>query len=224
MIRYETVSKVFPDGTIALRNVDLEFKEGEFSFVVGSSGAGKTTLINLLIRRYLPSEGEVWFRDYHVSQLPSRYVPVLRREIGMVFQDFKLLPQLTTFENVAFSLEAVGRPRHEVREVVPYVLRLVGLENKMNKLPHQLSSGEAQRVSIARAMVHEPAVLLADEPTGNLDPSSGWGVIELLQQINKWGTTVIMATHDREVVDGLQNRVIRLEEGEVVEDQVGSYD
>ncbi|OQX50812.1 cell division ATP-binding protein FtsE [candidate division CPR3 bacterium 4484_211] len=225
MIRFESVTKVFPGGTKALKEVTLTFKEGEFSFVVGPSGAGKTTLLNLLIRRYVPTEGDVWYQQYHVSRLPGRFIPRLRREIGMIFQDFKLLPQLSVYENVAFSLEAVGRPGQEIKELVPYMLKLVGLEDKMNRFPHQLSSGEAQRVSIARAMVFEPKVLLADEPTGNLDPRGGWEIVELLQQINQWGTTVIMATHDRDIVDSLRHRVVRIEEGVVVEDNaVGSYD
>ncbi|MBU1111018.1 cell division ATP-binding protein FtsE [Patescibacteria group bacterium] len=224
MIRFEQVSKVFPDGTVALRDVDLVFDEKGFIFVVGPSGAGKTTLLNLLIRRYLPTEGSVWYQDRNVGKMPSRYIPGLRREIGMIFQDFKLLPRLTVHENVAFGMEAVGRPHQEVRELVPYILKLVGLEDKMNCYPHQLSSGQAQRVSIARAMVQEPKVLLADEPTGNLDYSTGWEIIQLLQQINQWGTTVIMATHDRDIVNSLRNRVVRIEEGVVVEDNaVGSY-
>lgn len=224
MVRFEDVSKIFTDGTVALREVDLRFKEKEFTFVVGPSGAGKTTLLNLLIHRYLPTQGEVWYQEYNVNRLPSRYIPRLRREIGMVFQDFKLLRRLSVFENVAFGLEAVGRSKQEVRELAPYILKLVGLEDKMYRYPHQLSSGEAQRVSIARAIVQEPRVLLADEPTGNLDYKTGWEIVQLLQQINEWGTTVIMATHDRDIVDSLRNRVVRLEEGVVMEDNtVGSY-
>lgn len=225
MIKFKEVSKVFPDGTAALKDVDLHFDEGEFAFVVGPSGAGKTTLLNLLIRRYLPTAGEVWYRDRNVVQMPARQIPAIRRKIGMVFQDFKLLPRLTVFENVAFGLEAVGRSDYEVKEVVPYMLKQVGLEDKMNRCPHQLSSGEAQRVSIARAMVQEPEVLLADEPTGNLDPESGWNIVQLLQKINHWGTTVIMATHERDIVDSLRNRVIKLGQGEIISDELkGSYD
>ncbi|MBU0708852.1 ATP-binding cassette domain-containing protein [Patescibacteria group bacterium] len=225
MIKYEGVTKVFPDGTVAVRDIDLTFKEGEFAFVVGPSGAGKSTLLNLLIRRYTPTKGDVWYTDYNVGRISAGRVSRLRREIGMVFQDFKLLPRFTVKENIAFGLEAVGRGRQEVRELVPFILKLVGLEDKMNRYPRQLSSGEAQRVSIARAMVHEPKVLLADEPTGNLDSRTGWEIVQLLQQINNWGTTVIMATHDRDVVDSLRNRVVRIEEGMIVEDEkVGSYD
>ncbi len=224
MIRYLKVTKIFPNGARALQEVDLGFSEGEFAFVVGPSGAGKSTLLNLLIRQYRPTSGEVWFRDFNVSRLPGRKIHHLRRQIGMVFQDFKLLSQFNVYENVAFTLEAVGKAQREIRELVPYILELVGLADKMNRRPHQLSSGEAQRVSIARAMVHEPAVLLADEPTGNLDPQTGWQIIELLQKINSWGTTVIVATHNREIVDALNYRVVKLKEGKVVADQVGSYE
>lgn len=224
MIEYVNVSKIFPNGTQALKNINLKINPGEFTFLVGPSGAGKTTLLRFLIREDLPTTGEVWFEDQDVVRLPGRLVPHLRRQVGMVFQDFKLLPRLTVFENVAFALEVAGRRGSEVREVVPYLLEKVGLLEKIRSFPAQLSSGEAQRVVIARALVHEPRVLLADEPTGNLDPTSSWEIIQLLNQINEWGTTVIMATHDSTIVDTLRKRVISIDVGEITrDDPSGSY-
>ncbi|MBM4401796.1 MAG: cell division ATP-binding protein FtsE [Candidatus Cloacimonetes bacterium] len=217
MINYKNVTKIFPNGTEAVRNVNFSIASGEFAFLCGPSGAGKTTLLRFLIREDLPSEGEIWFRDENIVTLPEKFVPELRRNIGMVFQDFKLLPRRTVFENVAFALEVSGKSDLEIAQIVPYILERVGLQNKMTAFPNQLSSGEAQRVAIARALVHEPQVLLADEPTGNLDYENSWQIVELLNQINEWGASVLMATHDTEIVKALKKRVIKIDKGQVVE-------
>jgi len=224
MIRVEDVTKTYDGGTVALRDVTLSIEKGEFVFLVGPSGSGKSTLIRLLLRQELPTHGELWVAGKQINRLPSWKVPLLRRSVGTVFQDFKLLPNKTVFENVAFTLEVIGRPRHVVRSQVPQVLRLVGLSAKADRLPRQLSGGEQQRVSIARAFVNRPLILLADEPTGNLDPATSVGIMRLLDRINRTGTTVVMATHDHAIVDAMRRRVIALERGGVVRDQRrGSY-
>ncbi|TSC92941.1 MAG: cell division ATP-binding protein FtsE [Candidatus Berkelbacteria bacterium Athens1014_28] len=217
MIRYQNVSKVFPNGTEAVSGVNFSIDQGEFAFLCGSSGAGKTTLLRFLIREDVPTDGEIWFNEENIVSLPEKFVPELRRNIGMIFQDFKLLPRRTVFENVAFALEVSGKSDFEIAQIVPYMLQRVGLDNKMEAFPTQLSSGEAQRVAIARALVHEPEVLLADEPTGNLDYENSWQIVELLNQINEWGATVIMATHDTEIVKALKKRVIKIDKGQIVE-------
>lgn len=219
MIRYKDITKIFPNGTKALSNVNLEITHGEFIFLVGPSGAGKTTLLSFLIREDLPTEGEIWFNQENIVKISSRKIPLLRRKVGMVFQDFKLLQKLTIYENVAFALEVSGKSNAEIKEIVPYILTRIGLEAKMNSFPTQLSAGEAQRVSVARALVNEPEVLLADEPTGNLDPTHSWEIIQLLNQINEWGTTVIMATHNTEIVNALKKRVVTINKGQIVKDQ-----
>lgn len=219
MISYRDVSKIYNTKVAALREVNLEVESGEFVFLVGPSGAGKTTLLKLLIREDLPTAGEIWFEDKNVCRLSGAKVPILRREIGMVFQDFKLLPKRTVYENVAFALEVAGRPDAEIAEVVPYLLEQIGLQDLRNSFPHQLSAGEAQRVALARALVHEPKVLLADEPTGNLDYENSWQIVRLLDQVNSWGTTVIMASHDREIVSSLKRRTVKIEKGEIVSDK-----
>jgi cell division transport system ATP-binding protein len=224
MIRLEGVTKVYDGGTVAVRDVTLDIQKGEFVFLVGPSGSGKSTLIRLMLRQELPSDGDIWVSGKHITKLPSWKVPLLRRSVGTVFQDFKLLPNKTVHENVAFALEVIGRPRHVIRQQVPQVLRLVGLAAKADRLPQQLSGGEQQRVSIARAFVNRPLILLADEPTGNLDPATSVGIMRLLDRINRTGTTVVMATHDHAIVDAMKRRVVALERGRVVRDQSrGAY-
>ena len=219
MISFQGITKVYPKGVEALRGVDLEISDGEFLFLVGPSGAGKTTLLKFLIREDLPSSGAIIFKDEDIVSLADGLVPQLRRQIGMVFQDFKLLEKRTVFENVAFALEVLGRNDNDIAQMVPFILQKVGLAEKLDFYPRQLSSGEQQRVAIARALIHEPEVLLADEPTGNLDYENSWQIINLLKQINEWGTTVIMATHDRTIVDSLKKRVVTLERGLIVKDE-----
>jgi len=219
MIRLQGISKVYDGGVVAVKDVSIEVNKGEFVFLVGPSGSGKSTLIRLILREERPTNGDIWVAGKHMSNLPSWKVPYVRRSIGTVFQDFKLLPNKTVFENVGFALEVIGRPRHVVRTQVPQVLKLVGLSAKADRLPLQLSGGEQQRVSIARAFVNRPLILLADEPTGNLDPGTSVGIMRLLDRINRTGTTVVMATHDHAIVDAMRRRVIELERGKVVRDQ-----
>ena len=224
MIRLQDVTKVYDGTTVAVRNVTLEVEKGEFVFLVGPSGSGKSTLVRLMLRQELPTGGDIWVAGKHITKLPSWKVPLLRRSMGTVFQDFKLLQNKTVHENVAFALEVIGRPRHVVRNQVPQVLRLVGLAAKADRLPNQLSGGEQQRVSIARAFVNRPLILLADEPTGNLDPATSVGIMRLLDRINRTGTTVVMATHDHAIVDAMRRRVVALEAGHMVRDQhQGAY-
>jgi cell division transport system ATP-binding protein len=203
----------------ALVDVTLSVAKGEFVFVVGPSGSGKSTLIRLLLREVLPTKGEIYVAGLDVKRMRKWKVPLLRRNIGCVFQDFKLLPNKTAFENVAFALEVIGRPRRVINQVVPEVLSLVGLEDKLNSYPDELSGGEQQRVSIARAFANKPPILLADEPTGNLDPNTSMGIMTLLNRINRSGTTVVVATHDREMVDTMRKRVVALEDGRIIRDQ-----
>jgi cell division transport system ATP-binding protein len=225
MIRLQNVSKVYDNSVVALREVGLEVAKGEFVFLVGPSGSGKSTLLRLIMREDRPDTGEVWVAGKHASALPSWKVPHLRRSIGTVFQDFKLLPNKTVYENVSFALEVTGRSRHVVRNQVPQVLKLVGLSNKADRQPRQLSGGEQQRVSIARAFVNRPLILLADEPTGNLDPATSVGIMRILDRINRTGTTVVMATHDHAIVDAMRRRVVQLEGGRVIRDQrSGAYE
>ena len=203
----------------ALTDVNVEIEQGEFVFLVGHSGSGKSTFIRLLLRELAPTKGQIVVADQDLNKLKSWKVPYLRRNIGCVFQDFKLLPNKTSYENVAFALEVIGRSRHVIRTQAPEVLRLVGLEDKADSYPDELSGGEQQRVSIARAFVNRPPLLLADEPTGNLDPATSLGIMSLLNRINKTGTTVLIATHDREMVDSMRKRVIALENGKIIRDQ-----
>ena len=220
MIRLQHVSKVYPTSTRpALADVDVEIEKGEFVFLVGSSGSGKSTFLRLLLKEDVPSSGKVYVAGKDLSRLSSWKVPALRRSIGTVFQDFRLLPGKTVFQNVAFALEVIGRPRSTVNSVVPEVLDLVGLAGKEQRLPDELSGGEQQRVAIARAFVNRPMILLADEPTGNLDPSTSVGIMKLLDRINRTGTTVVMATHDAAIVDSMRRRVVELSLGRVVRDQ-----
>jgi len=220
MISMRGVSKIYvPNKPPALDDCTVEIEQGEFVFLVGHSGSGKSTFIRLLLRELLPSKGQIIVAGQDLTKMKGWKVPYLRRNIGCVFQDFKLLPNKTTYENIAFALEVIGRSKHVVRTQVPEVLRLVGLEDKMESYPDELSGGEQQRVSIARAFVNRPPLLLADEPTGNLDPATSLGIMSLLNRINKTGTTVLIATHDREMVDSMRKRVIALENGKVIRDQ-----
>ena len=219
MIRLVNVTKSYSDEVVALRDASFEVAKGEFVFLVGPSGSGKSTLLRLINRQERPELGEVWVAGRNIVDMPSNRVPMLRRNIGNVFQDYKLLTNKTVFENGAFALEVIGRPRHVIDTQVPTVLELVGLAGKEDRFPHQLSGGEQQRVSIARAFVNRPQILVADEPTGNLDPVTGEGIMRLLDRINTTGTTVVMATHDQRIVDSMRRRVIQLDRGVLVRDQ-----
>ncbi|NTV30521.1 cell division ATP-binding protein FtsE [candidate division WWE3 bacterium] len=218
MIKFDSVSKWYKrSGVTAFEEVSLQINQGDFVFLIGPSGAGKTTLLKFLIREDIPSEGDIWFKDDNIVRLPRRKIPHLRRQIGMVFQDFKLLRQQTVFENIAFALEVVGKKPSEVKEIVPYLLDRVGLLHRERAFPQELSTGEQQRVAIARALATEPEVLLADEPTGNLDSQNTKQIVDLLKQINEWGTTVIMATHDEALVKRTKGRVVVIKDGRLTE-------
>lgn len=220
MIRFEDVTKAY-DGQSrpALNKVSVEIEKGEFAFLVGTSGSGKSTFMRLILREYLPSSGHIHVAGKDLSRLHSWQVPALRRQIGTVFQDFRLLPGKTVNENVAFALQVIGKPASLIRKVVPETLDLVGLDGKGDRLPEELSGGEQQRVAIARAFVNRPAILIADEPTGNLDPATSVGIMKLLDRINRSDTTVVMATHDANIVDQMRKRVIELSNGNLVRDQ-----
>jgi len=219
MVRLERVSKVYSNKTVALLNVSLEIKKGEFVFIVGPSGAGKSTLIKLLIREELPTQGTIIVNGYDLAALRPREVPYLRRTMGVVFQDYRLLSNKTVFDNVAFAMEVVEAPRREIRKRVPAVLDLVGLRQKARSYPAELSGGEQQRVALARAIVNNPSLVIADEPTGNLDHDTSMGILNLLLEINRMGTTVIVATHARYLVNAAQKRVLTLEKGRLVRDE-----
>src|SRR6202050_560964 len=219
MIRFDNVTKTYKGGSVAVRDVSIEIDKGEFVFLVGPSGSGKTPLIRLLLREVLPDSWHIWVAGRDLGAMSSWRVPYLRRNIGCVFQDFRLLPNKTVFENVAFALEVIGRPRHVIRTQVPQVLELVGLGQKGDRLPDQLSGGEQQRVAIARAFVNRPLIVLADEPTGNLDPTTRQGVMALLDRIHRPGTAVFMATHDSTIVDQMRRRVIEIDHGRIIRDQ-----
>ena len=219
MIRFENVTKVYKGDVVALRDVSFEIQKGEFVFLVGPSGSGKSTLLRLLLREEPASRGRVLVAGRDIGKLTSWRMPQLRRNIGCVFQDYKLLPTKTVYENVAFALEVIGRPRHVVRTQVPQILDLVGLTKKSDNFPTELSGGEQQRVSIARAFVNRPLIILADEPTGNLDPATTVGIMRILDRINRTGTTVVMATHDQRIVDAMRRRVLELDHGSLVRDQ-----
>jgi cell division transport system ATP-binding protein len=219
MIRLRNVTKVYKGNVTALRGLSLDIAKQEFVFLVGPTGSGKSTLIRLLLKEEKPDSGRIWVAGKDIGQLGSWKVPLLRRNIGCVFQDFKLLPNKTAYENVAFALEVIGRPTHVIQAQVPQVLDLVGLSKKRDHFPSELSGGEQQRVSVARAFVNRPLILLADEPTGNLDPNTSVGIMRLLDRINRTGTTVVMATHDAGIVDTMRRRVIELDRGSLVRDQ-----
>lgn len=219
MIKTLDVDKEYMEGIRAIDGLSLDIEKGEFVFIVGPSGSGKSTFIKMLTKEEEPTNGQIYVAGKNLASLPKWRVPYLRRNVGCVFQDFKLLPNKTVFENVAFALEVIGRPRTVVRRQVPQILELVGLGEKLDRFPDELSGGEQQRVSIARAFVNRPLILLADEPTGNLDPATSVGIVRLLDRINRTGTTVVMATHDHAIVDSMRRRVIELEGGRVVRDQ-----
>ena len=219
MIKLENVTKIYKNDVVALRDASADIQKGEFVFLVGPSGSGKSTFIRLLNHEEQPDRGRIFVAGKDIGKLSHWKVPYLRRNIGCVFQDFKLLPNKTVAENVAFALEVIGRPRHVVKTQVPAILELVGLSHKAKNMPNELSGGEQQRVSIARAFVNRPLILLADEPTGNLDPSTSVGIMRLLDRINRTGTTVVMCTHDAGIVDTMRRRVIELDRGVIVRDQ-----
>ncbi|OGN05756.1 MAG: cell division ATP-binding protein FtsE [Candidatus Yanofskybacteria bacterium RIFCSPHIGHO2_01_FULL_44_22] len=224
MIKFHNVSAIYDDGSEALRKVDLEIKDGEFISLVGPSGAGKSTLLRLLTKELQPSGGEVFLDGVNLADLSGSDIPLLRRKIGTVYQDFKLLSAKNAFENVAFALEVCGSENEEIETIVPKVLDIVGLGDKVRSFPHQLSGGEKQRLAIARALIHRPMIILADEPTGNLDLVNSYDVIKLLMKINELGTTVIFASHDREMVNTAGRRVVSMDKGKIVKDQAeGKY-
>ena len=219
MIRFENVSKIYNSHSAALKDVSFEVNHHEFVSVVGKSGAGKTTLLKLLLAEEKPTGGKIFFNRQNISTVSQKELPILRRQIGAIFQDFKLLSNKTAYENIAFAMQVVGKSELEIKSDVPKVLDLVGLKDKANNFPRELSGGEKQRVAIARALVHRPSVIVADEPTGNLDPINTWDIIRLLIKINELGTTVILATHDKEIINALEKRVVSLEGGVVARDE-----
>ncbi len=224
MIRFDNVSVEYPNGVRALNDVSIHIAKGEFAFVVGPTGSGKSTLLKLIYREVTPTRGRVLFDGEDIGALKANQVPYLRRKLGIVFQDFKLLPQKNVWENLAFAMRVIGRHPRDIRRRISEVLNLVGLTKRCDAFPHQMSGGEQQRAAIARALVNHPTVLLADEPTGNLDPDTSWEIMQLLEQINTHGTTVLVATHDSQIVDRMRKRVIQLEAGYVVRDQEkGAY-
>lgn len=218
MIKFDHVTKVYPKNVVALHDIDFEIKRGEFISIVGRSGAGKSTLIRLIIREDFPTHGAIYIEGVNIAQIHHRDIPYLRRKIGVVFQDIKLLPSRTAFENVAFAMEVGGVPRAQIENEIPEILSLVGLADKSHAFPHELSGGEKQRIAIARALAHKPVLFLADEPTGNLDSVNAMEILEILKKINEMGTTVVLATHARDLVDKIKRRVIVLEKGEIVSD------
>jgi cell division transport system ATP-binding protein len=225
MIRLENVTKVYEGGTIAAHDVSFEMQKGEFTFLVGPSGSGKSTLIRLMLRDEPVTRGKIWVAGKDITTLPKWKIPFLRRSVGTVFQDYKLLPNKTVGENVAFALEVLGRPRSVIGPQVEQVLDLVGLSDKGARYPKQHSGGEQQRVSVARAFVNRPPIMLCDEPTGNLDPKTSVGIMKLLDRINRTGTTIVMATHDHAIVDAMQRRVVALDQGRVMRDEeAGRYE
>ncbi len=219
MIRFEKVSKIYSPTAIALKDVTFRVEPSEFVSLVGPSGAGKSTVLKLMIAEEKPTEGQIFFDGIEVTSLPMRRLPKLRRRVGMVFQDYKLLSGKTAYENVAFAMEAAGRTEKEIADNVSEALELVDLTNKRDNFPHELSGGEKQRVAVARAIINQPDVLLADEPTGNLDPVNTWEIVRLLEKVNELKTTVILATHDKQIVDHLGRRVVSMENGEIIRDE-----
>lgn len=225
MIHLQNVSKTYPNGAIGLNNINLEIQKGEFVFITGNSGSGKSTFLKLLFKEINPDHGKIVINGRDITKMKRREIPYLRRDLGMVFQDFRLLPNKTVYENVAFAMQIVGASSREIRRNVPMVLGLVGLARKARCYPNELSGGEQQRTALARAIVNNNPILIADEPTGNLDPSTSWEIMNCLQEINKRGVTIIMATHEREIVNALQKRVIEISSGQIYKDvQGGGYD
>jgi len=224
MIYFDKVSKIYPDESIALQDITFSVEPKEFVSIVGHSGAGKTTLLKLILAEERPTDGKVFFESVDIQSLRSREIPIYRRKIGVVFQDFRLLPNKNVYENIAFSMEAAGRSDEEIESDVPHVLELVDLTKKIWNFPHELSGGEKQRVAIARAIVNQPDIVIADEPTGNLDPVNTFDIVQILKKINDLGTTVILTTHNKGVIDSLSRRVISMENGRIVrDDKEGRY-
>ncbi|MBQ2085014.1 MAG: cell division ATP-binding protein FtsE [Oscillospiraceae bacterium] len=223
MIEFRNVTKEYPGGTLALDEVDFTIDKGEFVFILGHSGAGKSTLLKLMLKEEEPTDGDITIADYNLSRIRRRKIPYLRRELGVVFQDFRLIPTMTAYENVAFAMRVTNVAAREIRRRVPYILKLVGLEEKSQVYPEQLSGGEQQRVALARALVHNPKIILADEPTGNIDPKLSMEIIELLKEINKLGTTVVVVTHDISIVNRFKERTIILRNGRVFRDTKGAH-
>ncbi|WP_123042198.1 cell division ATP-binding protein FtsE [Cohnella candidum] len=219
MIEMQDIWKTYPDGTIALQGINVVIDRNEFVYVVGPSGAGKSTFMKLIYREEVPSKGQISVNGFNIGKLKQRKIPYVRRNIGVIFQDYRLLPKLSAYDNIAFAMEVIEAPRRTIKRRTMEVLDLVGLKHKANSLPAQLSGGEQQRVAIARAIVNSPAVIVADEPTGNLDPETSWGIMKLLEEINFRGTTIVMATHNKEIVNTMRKRVIAIERGTIVRDQ-----
>ena len=224
MIHMKNVTKVYENGAVALNNINVDIRKGEFVFLVGSSGAGKSTFIKMLFREVLPTSGILTVNGRDVIRMANKEVPYLRRSLGVIFQDYRLLPEKTVYENISFAMQVIEAPRRLMQRSVNSVLDIVGLRDKYKCFPHQLSGGEQQRVAIARAIVNNPSIVIADEPSGNLDPESSWGIMDIFQRINAAGTTIVMATHDKTIVDAMQRRVIAIEDGQIVRDEAqGGY-
>lgn len=224
MIHMKNVTKVYENDAVALNNINVDIRKGEFVFLVGSSGAGKSTFIRMLFREVLPSSGILTVNGRDVVRMDNKEVPYLRRSLGVIFQDYRLLPEKTVYENISFAMQVIEAPRRLMQRSVNSVLDIVGLRDKYKCFPHQLSGGEQQRVAIARAIVNNPSIVIADEPTGNLDPETSWGIMDIFQRINAAGTTIVMATHDKTIVDAMQRRVIAIEDGQIVRDEAqGGY-
>ena len=224
LIHMRNVSKIYDNGAVALDRASVDIESGEFVFIVGASGAGKSTFIKMLFREELPTSGELVVNGHDIRKMTRREVPYLRRELGVIFQDYRLLPDKTVFENVAFAMQVIEAPRRLMQRSVNSVLDVVGLRDKYKCFPHQLSGGEQQRVAIARAIVNDPAIVIADEPTGNLDPETSWDIMDIFTRINRAGTTIVMATHDKAIVDTMRRRVIAIEDGHIVRDEArGGY-
>ena len=224
MIHMKNVTKVYENGAVALNNINVDIRKGEFVFLVGSSGAGKSTFIKMLFREVLPTSGILTVNGRDVIRMANKEVPYLRRSLGVIFQDYRLLPEKTVYENISFAMQVIEAPRRLMQRSVNSVLDIVGLRDKYKCFPHQLSGGEQRRVAIARAIVNNPSIVIADEPTGNLDPETSWGIMDIFQRINAAGTTIVMATHDKTIVDAMQRRVIAIEDGQIVRDEAqGGY-
>ena len=219
VLKMTDVSKVYPGGSVALQNVDIHIEPGEFVFVVGPSGAGKSTFIKMLFREVLPTTGSIFVNGVDILSLTPNEIPYMRRQLGIIFQDYRLLPDRTVYENVAFAMEVIETPRRKIKRRVLNVLDLVGLRHRANAYPNELSGGEQQRIAIARAIVNDPIMVIADKPTGNLDPETSWDIMEIFKEINAEGTTIVMATHDKEIVDAMGKRVIAIEDGHIVRDE-----